>query len=161
MGKNIEGLEHGSDNFCRRDKYQRHVREYWVDVETVGKLETSHLEEFSQKYTIVDEDGCELPMPEIGGKSPSACLDIDGDSSSDDDDDNDDETPSKTKPTKTKNKKKTPSPQSKRSILRESNKKTRSARKAAKAKEDEVEAALEACARVMYYIGFYPEIFCA
>ena len=151
-GKSIQGLEHGSEHFCRKDKYQRHVREYWVDVETVGKLETSHMEEFSQKYTIVDEDGSELPMPEIGGKSPSACLSLDGDSYSDDDDDgeNDDESPSKTKATKRKNKKKTPSPHSKRSILRDSNKKTKSVRKAAKAKEDEVEAALEACARVMH-----------
>ena len=135
---------------CRKDKYEKHVREFWVDVETVGRLDTLHSEELNQSYVIVDDHDCELPSPMLG-KSSSACLELDGDDTDEDENEDDDEDEEKEEPTpKSKSKKKraktTPSPKSRRrAILKNSSTKTtRSARKAAKAQEEEIEQALEA-----------------
>ena len=122
------------------------MREYWVDVETIGRLDTSLSEELNETYVIVDDNDCELPAPALG-KTTTACLELDGDDTDEDEDEDeseDQEEPTTKKKTK-KGSKGTPSPKSRRrSILRKSGGKTRSARKAAKAKEEEIEAALEA-----------------
>ena len=69
---------------ARRDKYERHIREYWVDVETVGTLAQSMEEEVTQSYEIVDFD-CALPAPALGS-SPKPYLDEPMDDSSREDD---------------------------------------------------------------------------
>ena len=123
------------------------MREYWVDVETIGRLDTSHSEELNETYVIVDDNDCELPAPALG-KTTTACLELDGDDTDEDEDEDvseDQEEPTTKKKKTKKGSKGTPSPKSRRrSILRKSGGKTRSARKAAKAKEEEIEAALEA-----------------
>ena len=57
----------------RRDKYERHVKEFWVDVATEGTLAKSMVEEVSQSFEIVDFD-CSLPAPMLGN-SPRPDLD--------------------------------------------------------------------------------------
>ena len=57
----------------RRDKYERHLREFWVDVETVGTLAKSMEEEITQSYEIVDFN-CSLPVPTLGD-SPKPWVD--------------------------------------------------------------------------------------
>ena len=75
----------------RRDKYQRHIREYWVDVETSGCMNITHTEEVNQCYEIVDVPNAELPAPLLTGKSPLPNLHGDAENSEDSDDDDDDD----------------------------------------------------------------------
>ena len=82
----------------RRDKYERKVKEYWVDVKTSGSSEHVVAEEVLQEYQVVDPKLKSLPAPTLG-KSPRPDLDADGASSdsescdegADDDDDEEDD----------------------------------------------------------------------
>ena len=49
----------------RRDKYQRHIREYWVDVATTGFLATELEEQFLQQFEVTDCN-MEMPAPTLG-----------------------------------------------------------------------------------------------
>ncbi|CAE7697849.1 unnamed protein product [Symbiodinium necroappetens] len=57
----------------RRDKYQKQIREFWVDVQTSGTLATTNTEEFSFCFEIIDPT-CELPGPVLG-KEPMPAYD--------------------------------------------------------------------------------------
>ncbi|CAE7313426.1 unnamed protein product [Symbiodinium necroappetens] len=124
----------------RKDKYQSHIMEYWVDVRTSGSLSQSTKEEFNQYVEIIDS-GASLPPPTLGDE-PLPCYEQDDDDEDDDedDDDDDDEGEAATKTPSTKRKrhkrrgKKTPSPKSKMLAKKKKEKQE---------KEEVVESALE------------------
>ncbi|CAE7354165.1 unnamed protein product, partial [Symbiodinium necroappetens] len=135
----------------RKDKYQSHIREYWVDVSTVGSLSNTHREQFNHCIEILDPD-CSLPVPLLES-SPKPCYDADSDqedADSSSDEECQDQTPStskakqnkKKKTKKSKSNKSTPSPKTRseksRDVLR------RAERKKRENKEEEIERALEA-----------------
>ena len=121
--------------FCaRRDKYQRHILEYWIDVRTSGSLSRTTQEQFSQYVEIVD-DNLSLPPPTLGNEALPCYDEEDEDEVTDDDDDanTDAKVPTTTPSTKRKRRAKTPSPKSKL------------ANKRKREKAEAVETALEAC----------------
>ncbi|CAE7259546.1 unnamed protein product [Symbiodinium sp. CCMP2592] len=121
----------------KKDKYQRHIVEYWVDVKTSGSLSKTSREEFNQTVEIVD-DNLQLPPPQLGNEA-LPCYDEEDDEDDDDDDEEEDgteprdKTSSVTPKLKRKRRGKTPSPKSKL------------AAKKKREKAEEVESALEAC----------------
>ena len=129
----------------RRDKYQRKIFEYWVDVETVGSLSKTQSETFNQTYEIVDPNA-ELPAPGLGSSTDpnlGASDDDDEEESSDDDVDDKDEEPlsteKKKKQPKKKKKKSSPTPSPKNKSRRSRSVLTRSKRKEKPSKKDTVE----------------------
>ena len=131
----------------RRDKYQRKIWEYWVDVETVGSLAHLQAEEFNQHFEIIDCD-MELPGPTLGS-SPDPHLGAGDDEEEEsshpgDDDDDDEPPPSTSKKNKSKRRASTPTPKSKsvrnRSVLTRSRRKDKPSRK----DSQELEEALQA-----------------
>ena len=119
----------------RRDKYQRHVMEYWVDVRTSGSLSKSHKEEFSQYVEIID-DGTSLPPPTLGNEALPCYDDEDQGGDCDEDDEDDDEDDDKQQDTN-------PSTRHKRPRRGKHTPKTKKKREE-KEKNEEVEIALEA-----------------
>ena len=121
----------------RRDKYQRHIVEYWIDVKTSGSLSKASREEFSQYVEIID-DNLQLPPPQLGNEA-LPCYDEEDDDDDDDGDEDDgadrrdDKSSNATPAGKRKRRGKTPSPKSKLMAKRK------------REKEEEVEHALEAC----------------
>ncbi|CAE7294628.1 unnamed protein product [Symbiodinium sp. CCMP2592] len=119
----------------KKDKYQRHIVEYWVDVKTSGSLSKTSREEFNQTVEIVD-DNLQLPPPQLGNEA-LPCYDEEDDEDDDDDDEEEDgteprdKTSSVTPKLKRKRRGKTPSPKSKL------------AAKKKREKAEEVESALE------------------
>ena len=104
----------------RKDKYQAHIIEYWVDVRTSGSLSRSTKEEFNQCVEIIDS-GASLPPPTLGDEAlPFYDVEDDDDEDDDQDDEDGDEgndttsgTPSTRRKSRRKTSKKTPSPKSK------------------------------------------------
>ncbi|OLP79425.1 hypothetical protein AK812_SmicGene40282 [Symbiodinium microadriaticum] len=119
----------------RRDKYQRHIVEYWIDVKTSGSLSKASREEFSQYVEIID-DNLQLPPPQLGNEA-LPCYDEEDDDDDDDGDEDDgadrrdDKSSNATPAGKRKRRGKTPSPKSKLMAKRK------------REKEEEVEHALE------------------
>ncbi|CAE7638788.1 unnamed protein product [Symbiodinium sp. CCMP2592] len=75
----------------KKDKYQSHIIEYWVDVRTSGSLSRSTKEEFNQFVEIIDS-GASLPPPTLGDEAlPSYDVEDDDDEDDDQDDGDDDE----------------------------------------------------------------------
>ncbi|CAE7235007.1 unnamed protein product [Symbiodinium necroappetens] len=97
----------------RRDKYQRHIVEYWIDVRTSGSLSRTHQEQFSQFVEIID-DNLSLPPPMLGNET-RPCYDEDEyEEDTEDDEEADDKAPTTTPKLKRKRRRgKTPSPKSK------------------------------------------------
>ena len=97
----------------RRDKYEKDVWEFWVDVETTGSVTQSCEEEFLQSFEIVDAD-VEVPAPTIGS-SPMPIKDGKwaGDGESGDEGQEDDEEEDEDEKTPMKNSLKKRSPKSK------------------------------------------------
>ena len=118
----------------RRDKYQRHVLEYWIDVRTSGSLSKASREEFSQHVEIID-DNLQLPAPQLGNECLPCYDEEDDDDDGDDDDDcaepKEDKTSTVTPKGAPRKRGKTPSPKSKLLSKRK------------REKEEEVESALE------------------
>eukprot|EP00439_Symbiodinium_sp_Y106_P037822 s6654_g4.t1 len=120
----------------KRDKYQKHIVEYWIDLKTSGSLSRSHKEEFNQFIEIID-DAATLPPPVLGSEA-LPCYEeeddaYDDDDDSEEDDDNDDGKGSSTPTTKRK--------RSKRSRRTPGSAKSKRKREE---KAHEVETALEA-----------------
>ncbi|CAE7188350.1 unnamed protein product [Symbiodinium sp. CCMP2456] len=84
----------------KRDKYQRHILEYWIDLRTSGSLSRSHMEEFSQYVEIID-DNASLPAPVLGNEALPCYEGEDDDDSQEscDEDDDDDDTKASETPT--------------------------------------------------------------
>ena len=74
----------------RRDKYQRKLVEYWVDVKTTGLREQETSEQLQER---ISREGKAPDQFEMGGFGddplPDAAGELGDDSSDDDDDDND------------------------------------------------------------------------
>ncbi|CAE7344964.1 unnamed protein product, partial [Symbiodinium necroappetens] len=122
----------------RKDKYQSHIVEYWVDVRTSGSLSRSTKEEFNQFVEVIDSNAS-LPAPTLGDEA-LPCYDEDNDDEDDSEDEDDevnveDKTPSTKRRRPKKRGKKTPSPKSK--LLAKQKKEKQE-------KEEAVESALEA-----------------
>ncbi|CAE7698574.1 unnamed protein product [Symbiodinium sp. CCMP2592] len=99
----------------RRDKYQRHLIEYWIDVRTSGSLSRTTQEQFSQYVEIID-DQVSLPPPMLGTEA-LPCYDEDEpedeETGDDDDADREGKTATTTPASKRKRRGKTPSPKAK------------------------------------------------
>ena len=74
-----------SSFFHRRDKYQKKIKEYWVDTHTHGSYEKEHGEELNETVSAEGEAGDDITM---GGINPDEPLDS---SDRGDDDESDDE----------------------------------------------------------------------
>ena len=133
-----------STPYNRKDKYQSHIREYWVDVETTGCLTTSHAEEVTQSYVVVD-DNASLPAPILGSTlKPNLDREAEDDSSSEQAEAT---TPSPESMKKRKRPQGTPSPRSHparaRAILRKSASKKAKTTQQERENREEVEEVLE------------------
>ena len=49
----------------RRDKYESHVKEYWIDVRTTGEMRRTMSELTVRKFEVVASSG-DLPLPKLG-----------------------------------------------------------------------------------------------
>ncbi|CAE7914152.1 unnamed protein product [Symbiodinium necroappetens] len=67
----------------RRDKYQKHILEYWIDLKTSGSLSRSHKEEFNQFIEIIDDEAV-LPPPVLGNEALPSYEEEDDDADDDD-----------------------------------------------------------------------------
>ena len=77
---------------CRRDKYQRKIKEYWVETGTEGTFQKEDESEFREGWAAEGECGDDF---QLGGPNPGPL----GDNSSDDDDtDSDDDDDRKSRP---------------------------------------------------------------
>ncbi|CAE7797904.1 unnamed protein product [Symbiodinium necroappetens] len=127
----------------RRDKYQRHILEYWIDLRTSGSLSRSHQEEFTQYVEIIDNNAS-LPNPVLGNES-LPCYDEEDEEESQDTDDGDDEDERGSVSPKFKRKK------SRRS--RPSTPRTNKKKREEKEKQAEVETALDDIEKIPQILG--------
>ena len=123
----------------RRDKYERHLKEFWVDVATEGTLAKSMVEQVSQSFEIVDFD-CSLPAPTLGS-SPKPDLER----CSDDSDGEEQDAGSSSSDDEEGKKAAGKSKEDKKRIAKTGSKKCN--KKAKAEAEDKVEEALEACGK--------------
>ena len=128
--------------FCRRDKYERHLREYWVDVKAMGSLATVHSEIASTRVVIEDPD-MEFPEPVLTN-SPMPNLGDDGDHSNDQSDSGEESEASAASPNKKAKKPSTSNEKKRRTSSNPgSSRPSKKPAQSEKRKPEEIEEALE------------------
>ena len=71
---------------CRRDKYQRKIREYWIETGTEGTYEKEDEEQLKEGWSAEGECGDEFQMGGLGQGPLGAESDDDEDSESEEED---------------------------------------------------------------------------